>query len=247
MLRLKAVKLLRERVVNWDEYPFNIPPIASLNSLEITSRVCFFVGENGTGKSTLLEAIAAHYGFGREGGNRNISFETTSSVRSIDSLVRAIRVGFTNRTGSGFYLRAESFFNVASYVDSVGGLDSYGGKSLHDQSHGESFLSLLQHRFTRSGFYVMDEPEAALSPQRQLSFLILLHDLLTDNTNIQFLIATHSPILLAYPDAQILSFDGGHIHEIGYRESQPFQLMSRFVAAPERYINALFSDPSNSE
>ncbi len=240
MLRLKAVKLLRERVVNWDEYPFNIPPIASLNSLEITSRVCFFVGENGTGKSTLLEAIAAHYGFGREGGNRNISFETTSSARSIDSLVRAIRVGFTNRTGSGFYLRAESFFNVASYVDSVGGLDSYGGKS-------ESFLSLLQHRFTRSGFYVMDEPEAALSPQRQLSFLILLHDLLTDNTNIQFLIATHSPILLAYPDAQILSFDGGHIHDIGYRESQPFQLMSRFVAAPERYINALFSDPSNSE
>jgi len=93
----------------------------------------------------------------------------------------------------------------------------------------------------------MDEPEAALSPQRQLSFLILLHDLLTDNTNIQFLIATHSPILLAYPDAQILSFDGGNIHEIGYRESQPFQLMSRFVAAPERYINALFSDPSDSE
>ncbi len=243
MLRLKNVKLLRERVSSWDEYPFNISPIASLNSLEITSRICFFVGENGTGKSTLLEAIAAHYGFGREGGNRNISFETTSSVRAIDSLVRALRVGFTNRTGSGFYLKAESFFNVASYVDSVGGMDSYGGKSLHDQSHGESFLSLLQHRFTRSGFYVMDEPEAALSPQRQLSFLVLLNDLLIDNNNIQFLIATHSPILLAYPAAQILSFDRGNIHEIGYRESQPFQLVSRFVAAPERYINALFSDP----
>src|SRR5260370_27795674 len=138
MLRLKAVKLLRERVVNWDEYPFNIQPIASLNSLEITSRVCFFVGENGTGKSTLLEAIAAHYGFGREGGNRNISFGTTSSVRSIDSLVRAIRVGFTNRTRSGFYFRSESSFNLARYVYSMGGLDSYGGKSLHDQSHGES-------------------------------------------------------------------------------------------------------------
>jgi predicted ATPase len=247
MLRLKTVQLLRERVIRWDEYPFNIPPIASLIALEITSRICFFVGENGTGKSTLLEAIAAHYGFGREGGNRNISFETTPSVRSIDSLVRAIRVGFTNRTGSGFYLRAESFFNVASYVDSVGGFDSYGGKSLHDQSHGESFLSLLQHRFTRSGFYVMDEPEAALSPQRQLSFLILLHDLLAGNDNIQFLIATHSPILLAYPEAQIFSFDGGQIHEISYRESQPFQLVSRFVAAPERYINALFSDPSDPE
>src|SRR5258708_32672476 len=99
MLRLKAVKLLRERVVNWDEYPFNIPPIASLNSLEFTSRVCFFVGENGTGKSTLLEAIAAHYGFGREGGHRNISFETTPSGRSIDSPARALRGRFTNRTG----------------------------------------------------------------------------------------------------------------------------------------------------
>jgi predicted ATPase len=130
MLRLKAVKLLRERVAHWDEYPFNIPAIASLDAVEITSRICFFVGENGTGKSTLLEAIAAHYGFGREGGNRNFSFETTSSVRSIDSLVRVLRVGFTVRKGSGFYLRAESFFNVASYVDSVGGLDSYGGKSL---------------------------------------------------------------------------------------------------------------------
>ena len=246
MPRLKTVKLLRESVAQWDEYPFNVPPIASLEAIDITSRVCFFVGENGTGKSTLLEAIAAHYGFGREGGNRNFSFETTSSVRSIDPLVRALRVGFTVRTGSGFYVRAESFFNVASYVDSVGGLDSYGGKSLHDQSHGESFISLLQNRFTRSGFYVMDEPEAALSPQRQLSFLVILHDLLKDNDNIQFLVATHSPILLAYPEAQILSFDGGSVHEISYRESQPFQLMSRFLAAPDRYINALFSDSSGS-
>ncbi len=247
MPRLKTVKLLRERVARWDQYPFNVPPIASLDALEITSRICFFVGENGTGKSTLLEAIAAHYGFGREGGNRNFSLETTSSVRSIDPLVSALRVGFTVRSGSGFYLRAESFFNVASYVDSVGGFDSYGGKSLHDQSHGESFISLLQNRFTRSGFYVMDEPEAALSPQRQLSFLVILHDLLKDNNNIQFLVATHSPILLAYPGAQILSFDGRHVHEISYRESQPFQLVSRFVAAPERYLNALFSDSSSSE
>lgn len=247
MPRLKAVTLLRERVVSWDEYPFNVPPIASLDALEIASPICFFVGENGTGKSTLLEAIAAHYGFGREGGNRNFSFETTSSVRSVDPLVRALQVGFTVRTGAGFYLRAESFFNVASYVDSVGARDNYGGKSLHGQSHGESFISLLEHRFTRSGFYVMDEPEAALSPQRQLSLLVLLHDLLKNNSDIQFLIATHSPILLAYPGAQIVSFDGGHVHEIGYRESQPFQLVSRFVAAPERYINALFSEALGSE
>src|SRR5216683_7856134 len=244
MPRLKTVKLLRERVARWDQYPFNVPPIASLDALQITSRICFFVGENGTGKSTLLEAIAAHYGFGREGGNRNFSLESTDTLRAIDPLVKALRVSFSIRTGAGFYPKAESFFNVATFVDSAGMSGSYGGRSLHDQSHGESFFSLLQHRFTRSGFYVMDEPEAALSPQRQLSFLILLHDLLAGNDNIQFLIATHSPILLAYPEAQIFSFDGGRIREISYRESQPFQLVSRFVAAPERYINALFSDPS---
>lgn len=247
MMRLKKISLSRERVGSWHEYPFNIPSVASLEAIEITSRVCFFVGENGTGKSTLLEAIAAHYGYGLEGGNRNYSPSTTASVRSIEPLVGALRLSFTKRTGAGFYLRAESFFNVASHVDSVGGSESYGGKSLHAQSHGESFISLLQHRFTRSGFYLMDEPEAALSPQRQLSFLVLMHDLLTNNDDIQFLIATHSPILLAYPDAQILSFDGEKIHEIGYRESQPFQLMSRFVGSPERYIKALFSDESASD
>jgi predicted ATPase len=245
MMRLKKITIRRERITNGNEYPFNIPALASLKTLEITSRICFFVGENGSGKSTLLEAIASHYGFGFEGGNRNFSPHTTASVASIQPLVSALQLSFTNRTGSGFYLRAESFFNVASHVDSIGGWDSYGGKSLHDQSHGESFLSLLQHRFTRSGFYLMDEPEAALSPQRQLSFLVLLHDLLAENENIQLLVATHSPILLAYPGAQILSFDGGKIHQITYRESQPFQLVSRFVSDPDRYLNALFSETSN--
>lgn len=229
------------------EYPFNIPTIASLDALEISSRVCFFVGENGTGKSTLLEAIAGHYGFGLEGGNRNFSPKTTESVTRIGPLIKALRLSFTKRTGGGFYLRAESFFNVASHVDRVGASGSYGDKSLHEQSHGESFLSLLQNRFTRSGFYLMDEPEAALSPQRQLSFLILLHDLVTRNNNIQFIIATHSPILLAYPGAQIFSFDDGKVHEISYRESQPFQLVSRFIAAPERYMNALFAESPLSD
>jgi predicted ATPase len=155
--------------------------------------------------------------------------------------------GMTLKHRISGYLRAESFFNVASYVDQVGASGSYGDKSLHDQSHGESFLSLMQNRFTRSGFYLMDEPEAALSPQRQLSFLILLHDLVRGNDNIQFIIATHSPILLAYPGAQIFSFDEGKVHQIDYRESQPFQLVSRFIAAPERYINALFSELPLSE
>jgi len=181
MMRLTKISLLRQRVTDWSEYPFNIPAIGSLDNLEINSRVCFFVGENGTGKSTLLEATASHYGFGLEGGNRNFSPQTTASVKSINPLAGALRLSFTKKTGHGFYLRAESFFNVASHVDSLGALQSYGGKSLHDQSHGESFISLLQNRFTRSGFYLMDEPEAALSPQRQLSFLVLLHELVADN------------------------------------------------------------------
>jgi predicted ATPase len=248
MMRLKKISLLKERVTKPREYPFSISAIASLKTLEISSRVCFFVGENGTGKSTLLEAIAAHYGFGLEDGNRNFSPTTTDSVTTIEPLVKALRLSFTKRTGGGFYLGAESFFNVASHVDQVGASESYGGRSLHAQSHGESFLSLLQNRFTRSGFYLMDEPEAALSPQRQLSFLILLHNLVRGNDNIQFVIATHSPILLAYPGAQIVSFDEGKVHQIDYRESQPFQLVSRFIAAPERYINALFSElPFNED
>jgi predicted ATPase len=247
MMRLKKISILHERVTRPTEYPLNIPAIASLKTLEITSRVCFFVGENGTGKSTLLEGIAAHYGFGLEGGNRNFSPKTTGSVAAIEPLVKALRLSFTKRTGGGFYLRAESFFNVASCVDQFGAAGSYGDKSLQDQSHGESFLSLLQNRFTRSGFYLMDEPEAALSPQRQLSFLVLLHDLVRGNDSIQFIIATHSPILLAYPGAQIFSFDDGKVHEIDYRESQPFKLVSRFVAAPERYIHALFSELPFSE
>lgn len=166
MMKLKSISLLRERISGRDSYPLNIPAIARLDSIEITSRVCFFVGENGTGKSTLIEAIAAHYGFGLEGGNRNFSPRTTASVTSIEPLSKALRLSFTKKTGAGFYLRAESFFNVASQVDAVGVADSYGGRSLHDQSHGESFVSLLQNRFTRSGFYLLDEPEAALSPQR---------------------------------------------------------------------------------
>jgi predicted ATPase len=248
MMRLKKISLLRERVSNSREYPFHIPTIASLDAIEISSRVCFFVGENGTEESTSLEAIAAHYGFGLEGGNRNFSPQTTSSGTTIEPLVKALRPSFTKKTGGGFYLRAESFFHVARHVDRVGASGGYGDKSLHDQSHGKSFLSLLQNRFTRSGLYLMDEPEAAFSPQRQLSFLILLHDLVRGNDNIQFIIATHSPIWLAYPEAQILSFDEGKVHQIGYRESQPFQLVSRFIAAPERYVNALFRElPFNED
>lgn len=242
LMALKSVTLLPERVSRWGDYPFNVPAIASLREITVRKPVLFFVGENASGKSTLLEAIAIHYGFGREGGNRNLLSETTDSVRAVEPLVRALRVAFSKRTGAGFYLRAESFFNTATAIDALGVADGYGGRSLHEQSHGESFISLAASKINRSGFYVMDEPEAALSPQRQLSLLVIVHDLVRSGRDVQFLIATHSPILLACPDAQILSFDDGRIHEINYRESPSFQLYSRFLADPDRYMHTLFED-----
>ena len=176
MPRLKSIKLLHHRVERWDDYPFCVPAIASLQFVQMNSPVYFFVGDNGSGKSTLLEAIAAHYGFGREGGSRNFRFETTATVRSSDPLINALQLAFTSRTGAGFYLRAESFFNVASYIDEVDKGYPYRQKSLHEQSHGESLISLLQRRLSRPGLFLMDEPEAALSPQRQLGFLALLYE-----------------------------------------------------------------------
>lgn len=168
---LKKITLLRDRVEDWDSYPFTVPVIRNLETLSFTSRITFFAGENGTGKSTLLEAIAAHYGFGKEGGNRNFSVNTTSSNNSPDPLTRVLRLSFDKRTGKGFFFRAESFFNTATYVDQIEAEELYGGKSLHECSHGESFLTLLDEKFRRNGLFLLDEPEAALSPQRQLAFL----------------------------------------------------------------------------
>jgi predicted ATPase len=184
--------------------------------------------------------LAIHYGFGGEGGNRNFSASTTDSVASVSPLVKALRVAFSRRSGRGFFLRAESFFNIASAIDDIGSVDAYGGRSLHEQSHGESLIALAANRMRSDGFYIMDEPEAALSAQRQLSLLTILHDLVIASREVQVIIATHSPILLAYPDAQILSFDGGQVHEIEYKQSPPYQLYSRFMADPKRYLNILF-------
>jgi predicted ATPase len=183
---LKTIKLLHDRVENWDAYPFSVSAIRSLDELDLRSRVCLFAGENGTGKSTLIEAIAAHYGFGREGGNRNFGNNSTKSNQSIDPLVRALRLSFDRRTGAGYFLRAESFFNTVSDMDRLDEEPSfappisayYGGRSMHTRSHGETFFTLLDLKFRRNGLFLLDEPEAALSPQRQLSFLVLIHDVL---------------------------------------------------------------------
>jgi len=244
--RLKQITLLRDRIDSWAAYPFAIPVIRNLSEIKLTSRVCFFVGENGSGKSTLLEAIAEHVGFNREGGGRNFNRETTGSVQSTSPLSRALRLSWSKKITSGFFLRAESFFNMATYLDELqadGGtaLDAYGGRSLHEQSHGQSFIALLEHRFFRRGFYLLDEPEAALSPQRQLSFLLLLHNLLRNNPDIQFIIATHSPLILAYPQSQIMSFDGEYLSEISYEDSEPYNIVRGFLENPSNYLRHLFS------
>src|ERR1700722_2347687 len=226
---LKTVSLLKERVEDWQVYPFNVSTIATLSELKIHSRVCCFTGGNGSGKSTLLEAIAGHYGFGKEGGNRSFFNDSTTSNHSVDPLSRALRLSFDRRTGKGFFLRAESFFNTATHIDELGLSDIYGGKSLHERSHGETFFTLLDLRFRQNGLFLLDEPEAALSPQRQLSFLVLIHDTLANQKDVQFITSTHSPLLLGFPGAQILSFDEGRIHELSYEETAPLQVVRRFV------------------
>jgi predicted ATPase len=236
---LKSLAILRDRISSPTDYPFSVPTIAALTELKFHSRIVFFAGENGSGKSTLLEAIAAHYGFGREGGNRNFNFTTTDSNNSVDPLIRALRLSFDVRTGKGFFLRAESFFNAASYVDSIGMQGAYGGNSLHSQSHGETFLNVIQQKCQANGLFLLDEPEAALSPQRQLAFLVLIHDVLKDFKDAQFIISSHSPVLLGYPDAQILSFDDRNIHEVAYEDIPAAQIVRRFVNDRQNFLDKL--------
>jgi len=250
---LKKITLLRERVTDWASYPFSVPPIAKLEEITLHSQICFFAGENGTGKSTLLEAIAAHYGFGREGGNRNFFNDSTKSNHSVDPLVKALRLSFDKRTGAGFFLRAESFFNVASHIDALDEEPSsgppltkfYGGVSLHARSHGETFFTLMELKFQRNGLFLLDELEAALSPQRQLAFLVLIHDVLKKYKDAQFIISTHSPVLLGYPKAQIFSFDDGSIHEIEYEDTAPLQIVRHFLNNREDFLEELLKETSS--
>jgi predicted ATPase len=157
-------------------------------------------------------------------------------------LVRVLRLSFDRRTGAGYFLRAESFFNAVTYIDQIGVNQYYDGKSLHARSHGESFFTLLELKFQRNGLFLPDEPEAALSPQRQLALLVLLHDVLRKHKDAQFIISTHSPVLLGYPGAQILSFDEGQLHEIQYDDTAPMQIVRRFVNHRDSFLKELFAE-----
>lgn len=209
--------------------------------------VTFLVGENGTGKSTLLEAIAVAAGFNAEGGTRNFTFssrETHSQLYEYLHLVKGVR-----RPRDGFFLRAESFYNVASNIDDLNAIrtsrppliNSYGGKSLHEQSHGESFLSLVLNRFGGEGLYLLDEPEAALSPSRQMSLLAHIHHLVEQKS--QLVIATHSPILMAYPNAciYVLSKDAG-ICRTPYEKTEHYIVTREFLNHPEKMMEYLLCE-----
>jgi predicted ATPase len=239
---IRAVKLHKDRQ-GLEPYVAKLGILKDLDDLELEKPVTFFIGENGTGKSTLLEAIAVGYGFNPEGGTKNFNFssrETHSNLNEYITVVKGIR-----RPKDGFFLRAESFYNVASEVDRLDQefplLHSYGGKSLHEQSHGESFMSLILNRFHGEGIYILDEPEAALSPSRQMALLCRIHELVTQGS--QFIIATHSPILMAYPDADIYLAD--HARKITlteYRETEHYILTKEFINDPERMISYLFEE-----
>lgn len=229
--------------IHWDQvesrsYLRQIPALKGLDSIDFSSPVTFFVGENGTGKSTLLEAVAVAYGFNPEGGTKNYRFSTYDSHSGLYSAIKLIK-GYRRAEG-GYFLRAESFYNVATkemeYTD-----PRHPSQRYHDRSHGESFMSLLQRWLGSTGVFLFDEPEAALSPQRQLALLAEIYH--SAGRGSQFIIATHSPILLAIPGAAILTFDDGQVRPCSYEETSSYQITKMFLNDRERMLRELLSDP----
>jgi len=243
---LREISLKRDSINNFDRFPFTVPAIRNLTSLVFSPSVTYFIGENGSGKSTLIEAIAIAMGFNAEGGTRNFNFGTRPSHSDLYTYLRLSK-SFA-RPKDGFFLRAESFFNVATNIEQLdkepfGGppiINSYGGLSLHEQSHGEAFLSLVLHRFSGKGIYILDEPEAALSPSRQLAVLLRMNQLLIDES--QFIIATHSPIFMAYPGALIYQITNEGIDQVEYLETEHYEITKAFLENPERTLMELFKD-----
>lgn len=251
MLYLRHVDLLREQVPSFDTYPFNLPVVRALERIAFRKQVTFLVGENGTGKSTVLEGIAAAWGFNPEGGTLNFSFNTRASHSSLYEYLRIAKG--VKRPKDGFFLRAESYYNVATYIDELDEdpeagrsiKDSYGGNSLHEQSHGESFFSTFVHRFGGQGIYILDEPEAALSPLRQMSLLVRMHELAAQNS--QFIIATHSPILMSYPGADIFLLEGESITPVALEDTDHYTVTRAFMTDRQRMLRELLGDDYASD
>ena len=242
---LIEVDLDRHRIESFDEYPFSLNAVRHLQRLKLHPSVTFIIGENGSGKSTLLEAIAVAWGFNAEGGSTSFRFDTRSSHSVLHEYIRLSRG--VRRPGDGFFLRAESFFNVATEIEKLDEdfdyiphiADAYGGGSLHEQSHGEAFLSLMLERFSGNGLYILDEPEAALSPNRQMTVLSRIHQLVAQGS--QFIIATHSPIIMAYPDASIYLLMDDKIYPVEYTETEHYVVTKSFLNSHEKMLRILLN------
>lgn len=240
---IRGIRLDRDRIPSFENYPFHLPIMKSLHELRFHPNVTYLVGENGMGKSTLLEAIAIATGFNPEGGSFNFNFSTYDSHSSLDKYLTLLKG--IQKPKDGFFLRAESFYNVASNIeeldrDPAGGppiIDSFGGLSLHEQSHGESFWATFMNRFRGEGIYLLDEPEAALSPLRQLSMLAQIHELVRQNS--QFIIATHSPIIMSYPNALIIELTEEGAKETSLEDTNHFMIMKQFFDDRDRVLHHL--------
>lgn len=235
-------RFIQNVLIDWEKIEYHsylrsIPALQFDGSLTFTKNITFFVGENGTGKSTLLEGIAVAYGFNPEGGSKNYHFSTYDSHSELHHAIRLTRR--FEKPGWSYFLRAESFYNVATKEEEYADLE-HPSKKYHEKSHGESFLALAQGSFKPHGLYLLDEPEAALSPQRQLTLLIEISRL--SKQGAQFIIASHSPILLGIPGAQILSFDDGVIHECDYLETESYQVTEMFINNREYFLKRLLED-----
>lgn len=224
-------------------YPYSLPAIRDLDTIVFSTPVTFFVGENGSGKSTLLEGLAVAYGLNPEGGTKHVRFATRASHSDLHRDLRLTKAPVA--ATDSYFLRAETFYNLASVIERPEDrrafeLEAFGGRSLHDQSHGESFLALVLHRLRGNGLYFFDEPEAALSPARQLALLAAMHQLVARRS--QFVIATHSPILLGYPGATIYLFGEHPPTPIAYHDTEHYQITKAFLEHPERMLRELLRD-----
>lgn len=236
-LFVNNIRLNRENI-DTTIYPFNIKCLKSFNELQLGNPVTFFYGENGVGKSTLIEAIAIALGLNPEGGSNNMQF---SSYDDYSDLYKHLIISKFSVPKTKFFLRAESFYNVASDISNNGDLihTTYGGEDLHSCSHGESFLKLIEHRFWNNGLYILDEPEAALSPQRQMTLLCYIHDLVKNGS--QFIIATHSPILLSYKYGKIIDMNN-NMEEIKYEDTDVYRIYKDFLDNPYGMQKVLFEE-----
>lgn len=229
--RLREIRCTAAAADRPTAYPFSIPAIAALASLKVAAGVTFFVGENGTGKSTLVEAVAVRADLNPEGGSRNLTFATRPSE---SSLHRHLELVWERRPSTAFFLRAETFYNTATAYENV----DIGG--YHERSHGESFLDAVRRQVRPGAFVLMDEPESALSVLGQLKLMRAVHDLVEAGS--QFVVATHSPILLAFPGAWIYRLDDDGIERVTYEDTDAYQLTKAFLDGPERFLRHLFSD-----